>query len=112
MRLYQKYAFWIGLLGLVAGLVAAPSPETARTRMADGFDFLWGNRDAVGYYKSRGFRAHYPHGEDWNGIQGGNSDLGKPVYCIATESWCSPGTCGWTWGNMVIVGIPSSKTIS
>lgn len=103
MTALKKYAFWIALAGFLAGLVAAPSPETARTRMADGFDFPVGKPDAVGYYKSRGFRANHHMGEDWNGIDGGNSDLGKPVYCTAHGIVVLARDMRMGWGNLVIV---------
>src|SRR5213596_4270105 len=50
--------------------------ETAFTKLADGFDFPLGIPDAQGYYKARGFRSNGHIGEDWDGIRGGDTDLG------------------------------------
>ena len=46
MRFLRKYAFWLFLFAMVTGLISAPSPQTARTRIADGFDFPVGKPDA------------------------------------------------------------------
>lgn len=103
MRSLKKSAFWISLLLMVAGLIAAPTSNTARTRLADGFDFPVGKPDAEGYYRSRGFRARYHMGEDWNGEAGGNSDLGKPVYSIAHGIIVLARDMRMGWGNLVII---------
>jgi murein DD-endopeptidase MepM/ murein hydrolase activator NlpD len=99
----RKYAYWIFLFFIVAGLVASPSPKTARTRLADGFDQPVGKPDAEGYYMSRGFRAKYHMGEDWNGVAGGNSDLGDPVYSVAHGIVVLARDMRMAWGNLVIV---------
>ncbi|GAB4165778.1 MAG: hypothetical protein Fur0032_02740 [Terrimicrobiaceae bacterium] len=99
----RKLVFWSLLCLFVAALVAAPSPQSARTRIADGFDQPVGKPDAEGYYTSRGFRANYHMGEDWNGIEGGNSDLGKPVYSTAHGIVVMARDVRMGWGNLVIV---------
>jgi len=99
----RKYAYWIFLFLLIAGLVASPTPKTARTRIADGFDQPVGKPDAKDYYMSRGFRAKYHMGEDWNGIAGGNSDLGDPVYSVAHGIVVLARDMRMAWGNLVIV---------
>jgi murein DD-endopeptidase MepM/ murein hydrolase activator NlpD len=103
MRLLRKYAFWVFLFCLVTALVSAPSPDTMRTRLADGFDQPVGKPDAEGYYISRGFRARYHMGEDWNGLEGGNSDLGKPVYATASGVVVLARNMRMSWGNLVII---------
>jgi murein DD-endopeptidase MepM/ murein hydrolase activator NlpD len=103
MRFLRKYAFWLLLFCLVTALVSAPSPDTARTRLADGFDQPVGRPDADGYYMSRGFRARYHMGEDWNGLEGGNSDLGKPVYSTANGIVVLARDMRMGWGNLVII---------
>ena len=74
-----------------------------RTRLADGFDQPVGKPDAEGYYISRGFRARYHMGEDWNGLEGGNSDLGKPVYATASGVVVLARNMRMSWGNLVII---------
>jgi murein DD-endopeptidase MepM/ murein hydrolase activator NlpD len=94
--------FWVILVAFVATLMAAPTPNVARTRVADGFDFPVGKPNAEGYYKSRGFLRHHP-GEDWNGVGGGNTDLGDPVYSIGNGLVVFARDARRGWGNVVIV---------
>jgi murein DD-endopeptidase MepM/ murein hydrolase activator NlpD len=101
----RRYWFWILLFGFVASLVATPTPNMARTRVADGFDYPVGKPDAEGYYVARGFLRHHP-GEDWNGIGGGNSDLGDPVYSIGNGIVVFARDARRGWGNVVIVRHP------
>jgi murein DD-endopeptidase MepM/ murein hydrolase activator NlpD len=99
----RKWLFWFCLAGFFAALAAAPSPKQVRTRLADGFDQPVGKPDAEGYYMSRGFRANYHMGEDWNGLDGGNSDLGDPVYATANGLVVMARDVRMGWGNLVIV---------
>lgn len=93
-------------------LVADPAPiaqpvstnfDTAFTRLADGFDFPVGKPDAQGYYKARGFRSHGHLGEDWDGVRGGDTDLGDPIYSIGDGLVVFARDCHMGWGNVVIV---------
>jgi murein DD-endopeptidase MepM/ murein hydrolase activator NlpD len=45
----------------------------------------------------------YHPGEDWNGVAGGNSDLGAPVYCIGNGYVTFAMDARMGWGNVVIV---------
>ncbi|MEM1082997.1 MAG: M23 family metallopeptidase [Verrucomicrobiota bacterium] len=98
-RILTLLAFWL-CIG-----VPALAGKTVRIPIADGFDFPVGKPDAAGYYKARGLRLRPPthFGEDWNGRGGGNTDLGDPVYSIAT------GIVVWAydlrggWGNVAII---------
>ncbi len=92
----------VHLLGIplrVLDSIFQAHPEYA----SDGFDFPVGKPDAQGYFKAQNFGDRLHLGEDWNGISGGNTDLGDPVYSVAnglvvfTEDVC----CGW--GNVVRV---------
>jgi murein DD-endopeptidase MepM/ murein hydrolase activator NlpD len=103
MRFLRKNVFWLFLFCLVAVLISAPSPQTARTRLADGFDQPVGKPDAEGYYRARGFRPNYHMGDDWNGLEGGNSDRGKPVYSIANGIVVLARDMRMGWGNLVII---------
>jgi len=79
------------------------SSQTAFTRLADGFDFPVGQGEARGYYKARGFRSHGHLGEDWDGVGGGDTDLGDPVYSIGDGIVVFARDCHQGWGNVVIV---------
>ena len=93
----------------MTALVSAPSPEHVRTRLADGFDQPVGKPDADGYIFTRGFRPRYHMGEDWNGLEGGNSDLGKPVYATANGIVVLARDMRMGWGNLVIIRTSFSK---
>jgi len=73
------------------------------TRIADGFDFPVGKPEAEGYYKARGFRAGGHVGEDWDGIRGGDTDLGDPIYCAGDGIVVFARDVHLGWGNVVIV---------
>jgi len=91
-------------MAVVPALMAASDkPQTARTRIADGFDFPVGKPNADGYYKARGFRPNGHLGEDWNGIKGGNSDLGAPVYTTAHGLVLFARDVHLGWGNVVVI---------
>ena len=75
----------------------------ARTRIADGFDIPVGPPDGEGYYKARGYRVGGHQGEDWNGLGGGNTDLGDPVYSTAHGLVVFARDARMGWGNVVIV---------
>ncbi|HJX98411.1 MAG TPA: M23 family metallopeptidase [Chthoniobacterales bacterium] len=77
--------------------------QTAFTRLADGFDFPVGKGEARGYYKARGYRAHGHMGEDWDGVGGGDTDLGDPVYVIGDGVVVFARDCHQGWGNVIIV---------
>jgi murein DD-endopeptidase MepM/ murein hydrolase activator NlpD len=79
------------------------SGQTALVRLADGFDLPVGKPDAKGYYKARGFRSHGHLGEDWDGLGGGDTDLGDPVYVIGDGVVVFARDCHQGWGNVVIV---------
>ncbi len=98
----RRWFFWIALFCLLAGLLAAPQQDEARTRVADGFDQPVGKPDADGYYMSRGYLSYHP-GEDWNGLGGGNSDLGAPVYAIANGYVTLARDVRMGWGNVVLI---------
>ena len=69
--------------------------------ISSSFDFPVGIPDASNYFKAREFGQQNHLGEDWNGVGGGNSDLGDPVYSISEGyvSFAKHVCCGW--GNIV-----------
>src|ERR1700680_2444394 len=79
------------------------SGDTAFIKLANGFDFPVGKPEAQGYYKARGFRSGGHLGEDWDGIGGGDTDLGDPIYCIGDGVVVFARDCHMGWGNVVIV---------
>jgi murein DD-endopeptidase MepM/ murein hydrolase activator NlpD len=87
---------------------ATPQPvsfrgDTAFIKLADGFDFPIGKPDAQGYYKARGFRSRGHLGEDWDGVRGGDSDLGDAIYSIGDGVVVFARDVHMGWGNVVIV---------
>ncbi len=90
------------VLIIVSPLVSLAA-RTAIVPLADGFDFPVGPPDAEGYYNYRGFRPNGHLGDDWNGLGGGNSDLGDPVYSIGHGMVVMARDARKGWGNVVIV---------
>lgn len=92
---------------LLALFILSPSLAQAaiKVNLADGFDFPVGKPDAAGYYKARGLRLRSPthFGEDWNGRNGGDTDLGDPVYACADGVVTFAYNVRQGWGNVVIV---------
>jgi hypothetical protein len=85
-------------------LLAGPLPaqESASVRLADGFDLPVG-QNGLKYYKARGYRPNGHLGEDWNGVGGGDSDLGDPVYVAGNGIVVFAEDYKLGWGNVVIV---------
>jgi len=79
------------------------SGQMAFVKLADGFDLPVGKPDGQGYYKARGFRSKGHLGEDWDGVGGGDTDLGDPIYCIGNGVVVFARDCHMGWGNVVIV---------
>jgi murein DD-endopeptidase MepM/ murein hydrolase activator NlpD len=69
--------------------------------LSDGFDFPVGKPNAKGYYNAQPFGKNNHLGDDWNGVGGGNSDLGDTIYAVSngyiTESFQFFGG----WGKVV-----------
>lgn len=76
---------------------------TAFVKLADGFDFPVGKPDGKGYYKARGFRSRGHLGEDWDGLGGGDTDLGDPIYSVGDGVVVFARDCKMGWGNVIIV---------
>jgi hypothetical protein len=81
-----------------------PAQETAPVRAADGFQVPVGpNGTGEGYYVARGVRPNGHLGEDWNGIKGGDTDMGDPVYATAHGLVVFARNYHLGWGNVVII---------
>jgi len=70
-------------------------------KMTNGFDFPVGKPDAKGYYYAQKFGENYHLGDDWNGVKGGNSDLGDPIYSIGNGYVSHAKDIGGGWGNVI-----------
>ncbi|MBR5879743.1 MAG: M23 family metallopeptidase [Akkermansia sp.] len=107
--LFLISALVVAVAGMQADAVVmakkTPDGKWAFVPLADGFDFPVGKPDGKGYYKSRGLRLATPRhlGEDWNGVGGGNSDLGDPVYSIGMGLVTYAADARGRWGKVVIV---------
>ena len=87
--------------------------------LVDGFDFAVGNKDGKGSYigtNGKTYNGWYiavktaetyslgiHTGEDINGIGGGDTDLGQPVYSIAKGVVLKSGDFGFPWGNVILM---------
>ncbi|MFV0304903.1 MAG: M23 family metallopeptidase [Moheibacter sp.] len=69
--------------------------------LVNGFDFPVGKPDAKGYYNAQKFQVNNHLGDDWNGINGGNSDLGDPIYSIANGKVILAKDIKGGWGKVV-----------
>lgn len=69
--------------------------------VANSFDFPVGKPDAKGYYNAQKFTENNHLGDDWNGVGGGNSDLGDPVYAIGNGYVSFTEDIGGGWGKVV-----------
>ncbi len=72
-------------------------------KLVNGFDFPVGKPDAKDYYNAQKFTVNNHLGEDWNGIKGGNTDLGDPIYSIANGYVFFAKNIGGGWGNVIRV---------
>jgi murein DD-endopeptidase MepM/ murein hydrolase activator NlpD len=77
---------------------------------ANWFDYPVGAPNARGYYRAQRFGgADFHLGEDWNGIGGGNSDYGDPVYSVALGVVSYAEHYGLGWGNVVRIIHPVDR---
>ena len=79
--------------------------DTAVVRAADGFQLpaVGPSGTGAGYYIARGYRPNGHLGEDWNGVGGGDTDLGDPVYAAAHGIVVFARNYHVGWGNVVII---------
>lgn len=91
------------LTACLALAVAALAADTASVRLAEGFGLPVGIENGKKYYKARGMRPNGHLGEDWNGVGGGNTDLGDPVHATANGLVVYARDFRAGWGNVVIV---------
>jgi hypothetical protein len=77
--------------------------ECALTPLAPRFDHPLGSEHGALTYNAQPFRVARHLGDDLNGIGGGNSDLGDPVYAAGTGLVVLSRDGGPGWGNVVIL---------
>ncbi|MEP2279466.1 M23 family metallopeptidase [Maribacter sp.] len=70
-------------------------------KLANGFDFPVGKPNASGYYNAQKFGENNHLGEDWNGVGGGNTDLGDSIYAIANGYVSFAEDINGGWGNVI-----------
>ncbi|MBT8035961.1 MAG: M23 family metallopeptidase [Verrucomicrobiae bacterium] len=97
MRCLFYLMLWIFLINVGGATVRMP--------LADGFDFPVGAPDGKGYYKARGMRLRSPihFGEDWNGVGGGDSDLGDAILTCADGVVMFAYDVRGGWGRCVLI---------
>ncbi len=69
--------------------------------ISDGFDFPVGIPNAKGYYNAQKFKENDHLGDDWNGLGGGNTDLGDPIHSIGNGYVSEVKDYNGGWGNVV-----------
>ena len=101
------------ILGVLAAAIAwrlgaegeaAPEPPVASASpLCVGFALPVGPPDGEGYYNAQPFGTNDHLGDDWNGLGGGDTDLGDPVFAIADGVVTAARDEGGGWGNVVRV---------
>ena len=69
--------------------------------LSEGFDYPVGKPDARHYYNAQAFGTNNHLGDDWNGRDGGNTDLGDPVYSISNGVVTQSVNFFGGWGKVV-----------
>jgi len=87
-----------------ASVASLRGQDTASVRTADGFQCPVGpNGSGEGYYIARSYVQNGHLGDDWNGVNGGDTDLGDPVYATAHGIVVFAKNYHVGWGNVVII---------
>jgi murein DD-endopeptidase MepM/ murein hydrolase activator NlpD len=85
----------------VKEIITEEPVEIDSSKIAYSFDFPVGKPDAKGYYDYQGFTKNNHLGEDWNGVGGGNTDLGDTIYAIGNGIVTYAEDFKGGWGNTV-----------
>jgi murein DD-endopeptidase MepM/ murein hydrolase activator NlpD len=86
---------------LLAPFSVQSQENEVNVQFTDGFDYPVGKPDATGYYNAQKFTENNHLGDDWNGVGGGNTDLGDPIYSIAHGYVSFAENIGGGWGNVI-----------
>jgi murein DD-endopeptidase MepM/ murein hydrolase activator NlpD len=103
--LYITIGMVLGWVMMACGEIHEPfrDRENASATLVegDGFDFPVGAPDAKGYYNAQRFGKNDHLGDDWNGVGGGNTDMGDTVFATA-HGLCSVALNYYGgWGKIV-----------
>ena len=81
--------------------------------LANRFDYPVGKPDAKGYFNAQKFGKNAHLGDDWNGLGGGDSDLGDPIYAIASGYVAYATDHNDSWGNVIRIThyLPDSSQV-
>ena len=80
-----------------------PPLVVAALPAVDGFDLPVGPPDGAGYYDAQPFGRNRHLGSDYNGLGGGDSDYGDPVFATAAGLVTAVEDVGGGWGLVVRV---------
>ncbi|WP_109439166.1 MULTISPECIES: M23 family metallopeptidase [Aquimarina] len=69
--------------------------------IASDFEYPVGKPNAKGYYNAQKFKENNHLGDDWNGVGGGNTDLGDPIYAIGNGYVSFAKDIKGGWGNVI-----------
>lgn len=95
---------WFVLLSACASQLALPVADSPAVPAATCLRLPVGDPPGEGYYVAQGVGGARLHlGEDWNGVGGGNTDLGDPVFTMGPGTVVSAGEGGPGWGLVVRV---------
>jgi murein DD-endopeptidase MepM/ murein hydrolase activator NlpD len=99
----RRIAIVIGLATISAvglGFVATQAPA-GEAQATCGFAFPVGPPDGTGYYDAQSFGENDHLGNDWNGLGGGDTDLGFPVFAVADGVVLDAADHEGGWGNVI-----------
>ena len=77
------------------------NPPFNEEYISDGFDFPVEKPIAKGYYDAQPFGKNNHLGSDWNGIGGGDTDLGDAIYATANGYVNFVGDLRGGWGKVI-----------
>lgn len=98
----------VAVAAVIVGTAVVPPParDPVAPARCDGFDLPVGPPDGRGYYNAQPFGTNTHLGDDWNGVGGGDTDLGDPVHAVAAGVVVEAIDHGGGWGNVVRIVHP------
>ena len=77
------------------------NPDNDTIKYTNGFDYPVGKPDGRGYYNAQKFTENDHLGDDWNGVKGGNSDLGDSIFAVANGFVNFASDLHGGWGKVI-----------